>query len=488
MSEPMRVSRSATTASKAALVPVSTGSGIDQCHQFGAGSSSSCARSQTVTTCVPGIDLTDQARRCIAELQTGPAGCSYRSAVHRRAGCVPAESAGRPVRAVHSAAASWERAELWLHRNKTCPVGKVPRTSSRSQRFAHEPHVLPAPVTRRREPHDQTRHPPAREMVGEQVRRDAEPIAKLLRRPIADRQLVDDGQSCGLTQRGVHRRSGNDVVIELDRLRASAHWAITPNEDASRTTCSRISSPRRTCGLDVRARRMEQAPVLVPLPSNHWARLTTTHRDDHVGPFHDLIGPRLRELIAQIDPDLRHRRRHVGGDRPSGSVPPDHTVTVSPHRCRSHADAICERPELCTHKNNTDGCENSVSVWVLANARSRSRAKRSASNGRYIVTVAPGASRSYESITHRSTVSGPNTPANSTASKVAARRTCSSGNDSNSFALICTPTLGSCGGQASNSVGIEANLGERFEMNSRQTLSDATTGRPVGVVERVISR
>lgn len=108
------------------------GVGIDQCHQLGSGSSSSCARSHTVTTCVPsGISPT---RRGTASPRDRPARRAAANAPRwtRGAGCVPADSAGRWVRAIHSAAASCERAELWLHRNSTAPLGKVPRTSSRA--------------------------------------------------------------------------------------------------------------------------------------------------------------------------------------------------------------------------------------------------------------------------------------------------------------------------------------------------------------------
>ena len=37
----------------------------------------------------------------------------------RRAGYVPAEAAGTRLRTAHNAAASWERAELWVHTNMT---------------------------------------------------------------------------------------------------------------------------------------------------------------------------------------------------------------------------------------------------------------------------------------------------------------------------------------------------------------------------------
>src|SRR5690606_25760750 len=107
----MRASRSATTAANAAAVFASTGSAIDQCHQLGAGSSSSWARSHTVTTWASGSIVSTE--RGVAPVRSKPArraaatapGCTF------GAGWVPADSAGWPVRARHSEAASCERAE-----------------------------------------------------------------------------------------------------------------------------------------------------------------------------------------------------------------------------------------------------------------------------------------------------------------------------------------------------------------------------------------
>jgi hypothetical protein len=50
--------------------------------------------------------------------------------------------------------------------------------------------------------------------------------------------------------------------------------------------------------------------------------------------------------------------------------------------------AICERPELCTQRNNTIGMPSAAFPSTRASAVSRRRANRSASSGRKLGTVA----------------------------------------------------------------------------------------------------
>ena len=91
----IRSRSSASAASNAALVPAGTGSGIDQCSQLSSGSSSSCARSHTVTT--SGGSTPTSSRFCgAADDRSSPARRAAASAPGwtRFAGWVPADSSG----------------------------------------------------------------------------------------------------------------------------------------------------------------------------------------------------------------------------------------------------------------------------------------------------------------------------------------------------------------------------------------------------------
>ena len=110
------------------------GSSIDQCSHEGLGSSSSWALSHTVTTSRrPGV--TSASRRGVALVRSSPArrpawtapGCT------RAAGWVPALSAGCSVSVTHNAAASCERAEFWVHTNRTGWRRKRPPETSSSR-------------------------------------------------------------------------------------------------------------------------------------------------------------------------------------------------------------------------------------------------------------------------------------------------------------------------------------------------------------------
>jgi hypothetical protein len=68
--------------------------------------------------------------------------------------------------------------------------------------------------------------------------------------------------------------------------------------------------------------------------------------------------------------------------RPAGSEPPDQATAWSPAKWVKNPRAIWERPALWVHRNSTTGTPLSCLPSTLASARSRWRAKRSASSGR----------------------------------------------------------------------------------------------------------
>src|SRR5919106_812205 len=55
-------------------------------------------------------------------------------------------------------------------------------------------------------------------------------------------------------------------------------------------------------------------PVLVALARVDRARVAAAHRDHRVGRAYDLVGHRLGELLADVDPQLGHRGDHVRVD------------------------------------------------------------------------------------------------------------------------------------------------------------------------------
>ena len=59
--------------------------------------------------------------------------------------------------------------------------------------------------------------------------------------------------------------------------------------------------------LQVLTGRIVERPVLVALARIDGACVPTPHRDHHVGGTHDLVGQRLRELLADVEPHLGHR-------------------------------------------------------------------------------------------------------------------------------------------------------------------------------------
>src|SRR5260370_9373283 len=60
----------------------------------------------------------------------------------------------------------------------------------------------------------------------------------------------------------------------------------------------------RTDRVDAEALRVVEHPVLVALPRIDGARVATAHGDADVGGADDLVGPRLGELSANVDPDF----------------------------------------------------------------------------------------------------------------------------------------------------------------------------------------
>ena len=71
-----------------------------------------------------------------------------------------------------------------------------------------------------------------------------------------------------------------------------------------------------------------------------------------------------------------------------GSDPPDQATACSPARWVKKPSAIWERPALWVHRNSTVGLPSVILPSTRASAFSRWRAKRSATSGRKLGTVA----------------------------------------------------------------------------------------------------
>ena len=240
----MRASSSATTASNAARV-----AGLDR-----VGDRPVPPRPARLQFLVDQVAHGDHLRRrrrlaTIASARRRPATSPARRAAAtaprctRAAGRVPADDARRPVRAVHSAAASCERAELWLHRNNISPRGGRPVSAEPGRRGSRTRRTY----LRRPSPADADRAiRPACSSTSRWWASRFDGIANRSPSSFGDRslrrQLVDDRQPGRLAQRRVHRGARQQTGVTLPER---TH-AVTARIDArSASTRSRISSSRR---------------------------------------------------------------------------------------------------------------------------------------------------------------------------------------------------------------------------------------------------
>ena len=115
----------------------------------------------------------------------------------------------------HIAAASWERAELWVQTNTTRTASlhrDRPQTVERSgrERQVGAASVCLGAVAGEHADLFQDTH-----VVSEQVRRHGQQPLQLGRGGLAQHERVDDGQPPRLTQGGVHGSSTHHVVVPL---------------------------------------------------------------------------------------------------------------------------------------------------------------------------------------------------------------------------------------------------------------------------------
>ena len=73
--------------------------------------------------------------------------------------------------------------------------------------------------------------------------------------------------------------------------------------------------------LEILAGGIVQLPVLVPLARIDRAGVAAAHRDHDVRGLHELVGQRLRELLAHVHADLLHRLVHDRVDLVAGRAP-----------------------------------------------------------------------------------------------------------------------------------------------------------------------
>ena len=169
-------------------------------------------------------------------------------------------------------------------------------------------------------------------------------------------------------------RSERRVAGQLSvgkRARAISRW----------TRASISSRIRRTASRSWPAGIVE-LPVLVLLAGIDRAGVAAAHRDHDVGGAHDLVGERLRELLAHVDAELLHRLDTAGLISSAGAMPAERTW-MRPSRAQldepgGHlaaagvVDADEQHLGLLLRRSSPSAC---------ASAFSRSRAKRCASTG-----------------------------------------------------------------------------------------------------------
>ncbi len=215
----MRSSSSAITASKASARPSSTGSGSDQCHQPGSGSSSSCAWSHTVTTNSWCPSAASRRGSGAAQVQPGARRRSDRSGMDRAIDGMRAR--GRR----HPAGTSCPQCGCQLRTRRVVTTheqhltrGKCRRHAEAGERCWHEADISAAAVACRHEPLDQSHTFEDVEVVREQIGRHREPSGELLRRAVADCEILHDRQADRFTQRGVDGRTFGHRVDNLRML------------------------------------------------------------------------------------------------------------------------------------------------------------------------------------------------------------------------------------------------------------------------------
>ena len=104
----------------------------------------------------------------------------------------------------HSAAASWDRAELCVQTNTTRGTGPTPGEAMANSASRHQAYVGPPAVTLRPVADDESGVLQHLQVMRDQVGRQAQGAGDLAGRRVAEDQRVDDGQPRGLAQCGMH--------------------------------------------------------------------------------------------------------------------------------------------------------------------------------------------------------------------------------------------------------------------------------------------
>ena len=194
------------------------------------------------------------------------------------------------------------------------------------------------------------------------------------------------------TSANVPDRLGDASARERRRLSLARPGGARPTSRCTRwSISSRIRGPSRG---PVRLGR--RAPSPRTLAGVDRAGVAAAHRDHDVGGLDELVGERLRELLAHVDAELVHRLDHGRVDLLAGRAARRADVDPAVERSFTSPAAIWLRPALCTQTNSTSGCSFTSIPRAWASAFSRSRAKRCASTGtKTLIRASP--SRSSDS-------------------------------------------------------------------------------------------
>ena len=205
---------------------MATGSGTDQCSQVGSASSSSWARSQTVTTSAGRLrDVVEQLRVGVGEVEPGapPGGHGARVDAFGRVG---AGAVGGLVGQLRPQGGGQLGSSRVVGAHEQRRLGPPATAGEQTvEGVAVEVDVTAAAVTAGAAAGDQPDLLEHVEVVGEKVGRDAGEALELDGGAIRASELVDDGQAGRIAERGVALRSNHHRIHSCRSILAQSEMS-----------------------------------------------------------------------------------------------------------------------------------------------------------------------------------------------------------------------------------------------------------------------